>query len=237
MLGVTKWGIGMIKVILWDIDGTLLNFRKAECVVIRKCFESFGMGECTDEMIERYSAINKGYWERLERGELSKAEALKWRFRDFFQEEGLPIELAADFNREFQLRMGDAVFFQDNGYELVQELRGRVKQYAVTNGTKMAQKRKLENSGLNQLLDGVFISDEIGLEKPAKGFFEHVWTRIGPYEKQEILIVGDSLTSDMLGGNRAGILCCWYNPAGLVSPKDLKIDHEIKNLWQVKELL
>ena len=79
----------MIKVILWDIDATLLDFLAAEKAAIRFCFHKYGLGECTDEMLGRYSKINKGYWEMLERGEMSKAEILVNRFKDFFALEGI----------------------------------------------------------------------------------------------------------------------------------------------------
>lgn len=227
----------MIKVILWDIDGTLLNFEAAEKAAIRKCFLNHGLGECTDEMLGRYTKINKKYWERLERGEHTKPEVLVGRFQEFFANEGLPVEKAEAVNAEYQVRLGDTVCFHDDGYELVKKLKGRVKQYAVTNGTLVAQERKLKNSGLDQLLDDAFISDVIGVEKPGSDFFTHVFDRIGSYEKDEILIVGDSLTSDMQGGNNAGILCCWYNPNHQQKNPQLRIDYEIDNLNQVEDIL
>lgn len=227
----------MIKVILWDIDGTLLNFLAAEHVAIRKCFEIFNLGECTDEMIRRYSVINRKYWERLERGEITKPEVLVGRFLEFFRSEGIPTECAERFNEEYQVRLGDTICFCDDGYELVKKLKGKVKQYAVTNGTKVAQDRKLERSGLGQLLDGIFISEEIGVEKPGMGFFEYVWEKIGIYDKSEIMIVGDSLTSDIRGGNNAGIVCCWYNPGKTINEKGVRVDYEIENLQQILDIL
>ena len=227
----------MIKVILWDIDGTLLDFKKSEYAAIQACFALFDLGICTDEMIARYSAINRSYWERLERGEVSKQEVLEGRFYEFFSQEHISTEQVKAFNEEYQIRLGDTIFFRDGADVLVARLRSRVKQYAVTNGTKRAQKRKLKNSGLEDLLDGVFISDEIGAEKPDSRFFEAVWQEIGPCKKSEILIVGDSLTSDMLGGSREGIRCCWYNPAGQENTLGIPLDHEISNLNQVEGLL
>lgn len=226
-----------IKVILWDIDGTLLNFVKAEHQAIKKCFEIFGLGECTDEMIARYSVINRKYWERLERGELTKPQVLEGRFEEFFKSENIVTDCVADFNKEYQVRLGDTICFNDNGYELVKQLKGKVKQYAVTNGTKVAQIRKLEKSGLGELFDGVFISDEIGVEKPNVAFFEYVWSVIGSYEPEEVIIVGDSLTSDMQGGNNAGILCCWYNPQKQKNDKELRIDYEIEDLQQILRMI
>ena len=226
----------MIRVILWDIDGTLLDFAAAEREAIRQCFAAFGLGACTDEMLARYSAINRQHWEKLERKELTKPQVLIGRFEAFFAGEGIVADCAA-VNAEYQVRLGDTVCFHDDGYKLVQQLKGRVRQYAVTNGTKVAQQRKLHNSGLDALLDGVFISEDIGVEKPGVEFFHHVWEVIGPYAPDEVLIVGDSLTSDMQGGNNAGIRCCWYNPKGVPAPEHLKIDYNIRDLREILTIL
>lgn len=227
----------MIKVILWDVDGTLLDFKKSEYAAIKKCFEIFNLGECTDEMIQRYSEINRKYWEKLERREITKQEVLINRFIDFFEKENIQTNCAPDFNKEYQTQLGETICFCDNSYELLKSLKGRVKQYAVTNGTKAAQDRKLQKSGLIDIFDGVFISEVVGTEKPGIEFFEHVWEQIGIYEKDEVMIVGDSLTSDMQGGNNAGIICCWYNPKKLINDKGLVIDYEIDNLQKIVELL
>ncbi len=148
----------MIKVILWDIDGTLLNFKAAEKNAIHKGFERYNLGLCTEEMLARYSAINRTYWERLERGEISKQEVLLGRFREFFAQEGLPVEQAAHFNESYQLDLGETCIFCDNGKELVKELKELgYRQYAVTNGTRTAQRKKLVRSGLGEMRDGAFI--------------------------------------------------------------------------------
>lgn len=227
----------MIKAILWDIDGTILDFIRAEHAAIKKCFEVFQLGECTDEMIARYSKINKGYWEKLERKEITKPELLVCRFRDFFARENIITDCAEKFNKEYQVRLGDTICFCDNSYELLKGLKGRVKQYAVTNGTKIAQDKKLSKSGLVDVFDDIFISEEVGYEKPDVRFFEHVWAKIGAYRPDEVMIVGDSLTSDMQGGNNAGIVCCWYNPKKVPNTKNLKIDYEIENLNEIKALI
>lgn len=227
----------MIKVILWDVDGTLLDFLKAEYEAIKTCFRIFDLGECTDEMVARYSEINKKYWEMLECKELTKPEVLVGRFREFFAKESILTDCAEDFNKEYQLRLGDTICFCDNSYELLKSLKGRVKQYAVTNGTKIAQNKKLNRSGLIDVFDGIFISEDIGIEKPDVGFFQSVFERIGQYEKDEMMIVGDSLTSDMQGGNNAGILCCWYNPKHVPLTKALRIDYEIDDLNRIEDIL
>ncbi len=227
----------MIKVILWDIDGTLLSFKMAERAAIRACFAQFGLGELTDEMLAQYSAINASYWKRLELGELTKQQVLRGRFEEFFAAHGLDTGCVDEFNAAYQVRLGETVVFNDNADTLVRELRGKVKQYAVTNGTLVAQRGKLKNSGLDQLLDDVFISDVIGVEKPGIGFFDAVFAAIGDYEKDEVLIVGDSLTSDIQGGNNAGILCGWYNPGGEPVPEGMRVDYDIRDLNAVKLIL
>ena len=227
----------MIKVILWDIDATLLDFLAAEKAAIDFCFEKFGLGTCTEEMLKRYSVINRRYWEMLEKGEMSKPEILVNRFKEFFESEGLASDCAEGFNATYQVALGDTICFRDNGYELVKKLKDQYKQYVVTNGTFIAQERKLKKSGIGDLVEASFISDLIGYEKPATEFFNHVFENIGHYEKDEVLIIGDSLTSDMQGGNNAGIICCWYNPNHLENTKNIRIDHEIDNLWQLEEIL
>lgn len=227
----------MIKVILWDIDATLLDFLAAEKAAIRFCFEKYGLGECTDEMLGRYSVINKRYWEMLERGEMSKPEILVGRFKEFFASEGIETDCAEAFNDTYQVALGDTICFRDNGYELVKKLQGQYRQFVVTNGTFVAQERKLAKSGIGALVEEAFISDLIGYEKPSMEFFDYVFERVGTYEKDEVIIIGDSLTSDMQGGNNAGILCCWYNPNHLENTKNIRIDYEIDHLWQIEEIL
>ena len=227
----------MIKTLLWDIDGTLLDFGKAEEYGIRKCFEIFELGECTDEMLVRYSKINRKYWEMLERNELTKPEVLRGRFVEFFQTEGIHFDKIDEFNLEYQYRLGDKVFFCDNGLETVTALKGKIRQYAVTNGTFVAQSRKLEQSGLINIFDDVFISDKIGFEKPNIEFFNAVQQKIGNFNRDEVMIIGDSLSSDMRGGNNADILCCWYNPHNLENKNNVKIDFEITDISEIFKIL
>ena len=122
----------MIKVILWDIDGTLLNFKMSERYAIDYCFNKFHMGTCTDEMLQRYSVINRGYWERLETGELTREQVMLGRFHEFFESEGLPTDQVKVFNDEYQIRLGDKAFFCDHGDELVKQLKATVKQEKIT---------------------------------------------------------------------------------------------------------
>ena len=107
----------------------------------------------------------------------------------------------------------------------------------MTNGTLVAQSRKLTLSGLSDIFDGAFISDKIGFEKPSAEFFDCVRENIGGFEKDSVMIVGDSLTSDMQGGNNAGIICCWYNPNRKTVSTDVKIDYEINDLSEIENII
>lgn len=227
----------MIKVILWDVDGTLLDFHAAERVAIKTLFQKFGLGECTDAMLQKYSKINRSYWERLERGEISKPQVLIGRFEDFFASEGIDVGVAPEFNQAYQLSLGDTIVFCDNSFHIIESLKGKVKQYVVSNGTIIAQTKKLRLSGLGELMDGIYLSEDLGAEKPNIKFFEQVFADIGPIDKSEILIVGDSLSSDICGGNNAGIRTCWYNPSKEKMSGDYKIDYEIANLNEIYEIL
>jgi len=230
----------MTKCLLWDIDNTLLDFLAAEKVAIRACAKSHEMGEFTDEMIARYSVINRKYWEKLERNEITKPEVLVGRFKEFFESEGLDVTKAESFNDEYQIRLGDICVFMDYGYALVKYLKeAGYKQFCVTNGTKIAQERKLKNSGLGELFDGAFISDEIGVEKPMDGFFVPVEAKLNELgiTKDECVIIGDSLTSDMKGGENFGITNIWYNPRHEENKSDVRIDFEIDNLWKILNIV
>ena len=165
----------MFDVILWDVDNTLLDFPAAERQSILDSFERFGLGPCPEDRVARYSKLNASYWKRLEKGEITKAELLPGRFREFFQQEGIDFHDYQAVSDYYQIRLGENAIPQDDSLALVASLRGRVKQYAVTNGTLVAQRGKLKNSGLDQLLDDVFISDVIGVEKPGTGFFDAVF--------------------------------------------------------------
>ena len=159
------------------------------------------------------------------------------RFRDFFSELGIDTALAEPFNARYQVSLGDTVAYRDDSLEIVKTLHGKVRQYVVSNGTVIAQTKKLQRSHLGEWMDGVFLSEELGAEKPSPRFFEQVFAALPYIPKEDMLIVGDSLTSDMKGGLIAGVPTCWYNPQSLPRPADMAIAFEIQNLQQIYELL
>lgn len=227
----------MIKTVLWDVDATLLDFNAAERAAIKALFLEFSLGECTESMLKHYSDINTGFWKRLEKNEISREQVLTGRFEQFFNEYGIGTEIVRDFNNRYQLKLGDTIVYRDNSPEVIKALKGKVRQYVVSNGTVAAQTKKLEKSGLGKLMDGVFLSEELGIEKPNAGFFEKVFSAIHPEDLSTVMIVGDSLTSDMQGGINANIKTCWYNPEGKPLPEQYQIDHIISDLHEVVDLV
>ncbi len=227
----------MYKYLLWDIDGTVLDFLAAEEYAIKTLFVKYGLGECSDEMLSQYSRINVKYWEALERNEMSKPEILVGRFREFFAENNIDVSLAEKFNKEYQTTLGDHVVFVKNAKEMLLSEKNKYILIAVTNGTKIAQTKKLQKSGLDKIFDAVYISEDVGIEKPNAGYFEHVFIKSGINNPKEALLIGDSLTSDMRGGEIAGIDTCWYNPNHTVNNKNITVTYEISDLAEIEQIL
>lgn len=220
----------MYKYLLWDIDGTVLNFLASEAYAIRALFKKYDLGVCDDEMLATYSSINTKYWKMLERNELTKPEILIGRFREFFETIGADTSIAESFNLDYQVTLGDHIEFIDNAKEMLLSQKGKYVLAAVTNGTKIAQEKKLRLSGLDKIFDHIFISEDIGYEKPNKEFFDHVFASLGITDKREALIIGDSLTGDILGGVNAGIDTCWFNPSHKPNSLSLPVTYEIDDL-------
>ena len=227
----------MYKYLLWDVDGTVLDFLAAEKYAIRKLFEKYKIGECTDEMLKLYSVINEKYWQMLERKELSKAEILVGRFREFVELINVDTSLSEAFNKDYQLAVGDCIVFINGAKEILLSEKGRYVLAAVTNGTRVAQEKKLKLSGLDKIFDDIFISEIVDFEKPDKAFFDFVLKKLEVTDKKEVLIIGDSLTSDILGGNNAGIDTCWYNPSHKKNQLDIPVTYETDNLLKIEKIL
>lgn len=227
----------MIKYILWDIDGTLLNFDLAEEKSLRYGFEKYSLGSLTDDMLESYKKINKKYWQALERGEISRDEVLLDRFVEFFKKYGLDYSIAKDFNDTFQLSLGNFSDFNDHAKELVEKQAKNYRLFGATNGTKIAQDGKLKKSGLDKIFEKVFISEEIGYEKPDKKFFDVIFDYTKDYDKKSYLMIGDSLTSDIKGGKDSLIKTVWYNPKNEKNLSQIRADFEIQKLIELEKIL
>lgn len=224
------------KFILWDIDDTLIDFKASESAALRSCFVKYGV-ELSDEDIQVYSKINREHWKLLEQGKAVKSEMLVQRFTDFIEFLDQPHVDGGAINENYQLALGDTVVMYENALSICKELKELKKQYAVTNGTIVAQKKKLNNTGLVHIFDGVFISDEVGYQKPDIRFFQYCFQNIPDFDTESAIIIGDSLTSDMKGGNVSGVDCCWYNPRHEVNELEVKIDYEIHSLSELRNII
>ncbi|MEA5050264.1 MAG: YjjG family noncanonical pyrimidine nucleotidase [Oscillospiraceae bacterium] len=222
--------------ILWDVDGTLLNFEAAEEKSLRDGLRACGIG-IDDAQMALYKQINRLRWERLERGEIDRQTVYISRFTDFFGRIGARGIDPERFNEDFQRALGENYVWENGARDVCEALHGRCRMYAVTNGSAVAQHRKLEGSGLIGYLDDVFISEEMGAEKPDPRYFALCTARIPAFDPRKSLIVGDSLTSDIRGGNNAGIAACWYNPKRSVNNAGVRVDYEIGSLSEVPGLL
>ena len=227
----------MYKYLLWDVDGTVLDFLASEDYAIKFLFEKYHIGKCTDEMIKQYSEINAKYWRMLERGEMTKQEILIGRFREFFELIGADVRIAEEFNRDYQVTLGDHIEFVDRAEDLLLSQKGKYTIVAVTNGTKIAQDKKLCLSGLDKVFDAIFISENVGAEKPDIKYFNYVFKSLGIKDKREVLIIVDSLTSDMKGGYNAGIDTCWFNPFHKQNTLNIPVTYEIDDLGKICDIV
>ena len=222
--------------ILWDVDGTLLDFLYSQHYAITKCFQTIGR-TITEDMIDRYSAINDIFWKKLELGEITKEKLLTERFVQLFQEydiRGVDVEA---FRQEYQKELGSVFCYIDDSLQICKALQGKVKQYVVTNGVTVTQESKLKLSGLADVMEELFISEKIGSPKPQKEFFDYCLEQIAEKDKKRILLIGDSLSSDIKGGVLAGIPTCWYRPEGTANDTEYKPDYEISDLHQIFDIL
>lgn len=211
------------KTLLFDADGTLFDFEKCEEAALRETLESFGI-EATDDVVANYSLINESLWKMLERGEIEKRVLFYRRFELLCEKYGFARD-ALKMSEKYAATLAEQTFLLDGAEALCKRLFDLADMYIVTNGIDFVQKRRYAKSGFDRYFKGVFISGEIGHEKPAVEFFEHVEKAIPDFEKASALMIGDSLTADIKGGINFGIDTCWYNPKNKPIPEDMEITH------------
>ncbi len=210
------------KFLLFDADGTLLDFKRSEDEAVREALAMRGI-IADDEAVALYSEINDGLWKKLERGEIEKKVLLYKRFELFFEAIGRAELDAKEMAKDYMHTLSTKGYVLDGAERMCETLCGKAKMYIVTNGVEFIQKGRYARCGIDKYFDGVFISDAIGVEKPSVKYFEYVAEHIDGFEAQNALIIGDSLTSDMRGGINYGIDTCWYNPSGKSAPEDMKL--------------
>lgn len=224
-----------VKTILLDIDGTILDFDAYEYIAFKSACELHDV-PFTEAIYERYHVINKSMWKKLELGQVTKGELIYLRFRKLFTEVRLERDEYA-FEDDYQRILAEGCHFMDGAVEVLEYLAWKYALYIVTNGVTETQTQKLKTAGIEQYVKGIFISGNIGFDKPSKEYFDRCFEQIGDVDLHTTLIIGDSLSSDMRGGNHAGILTCWYNPKREINDTEVTIDYEIHHLKELKKLL
>ena len=224
----------MIEFLLLDLDDTILDFHKAERIALSKTIRDFGV-EPSEKVLNRYHHINKWHWEQLELGLMTRDQVLVGRFAQLFEELGMEVDAAACM-KQYEHNLSIGHYFLPGAEEAVKKLHDRYRLFLVSNGTATVQHSRLTSAGLYPYFEQVFISQEIGYNKPDKAYFDRCFERIPGFAPEKALMVGDSLTSDIKGGINAGLKTVWVNPAhkpcGSIRP-----DYEIEGLSQLEALL
>ncbi len=225
--------------LLFDADGTLFDYNRAEVTALRKTFESFNL-PFEDEYLDVYQRINHGLWQALEKQEI-KQDVLRVRRFELLSE-ALKIDSSPDeMSTMYVKQMGLCADLIDGAYDILQALHGRCKLAIVTNGLQAVQRSRLAHSQIRDFIADIIISEEIGAAKPHVEFFDIAFERLAVRNerpvKSDVLIIGDSLSSDIKGGANYGIDTCWYNPTAEPRPDSLPITYEIRDLHELLDVI
>jgi len=221
--------------LFFDADGTLFNFNKAEATALKQTFHLLNL-PFDDLYLDVYHRINAELWQTLEKQEITPAVLRSRRFElllESLQLHGSPEQMSNVYLE--QLAIGSQLL--DDAVDVLQALRKTSQIMIVTNGLSTVQHSRLAHSAIRDLISGIVISEEVGSAKPHTAFFDVAFDRAGNPLKDDVLIVGDSLTSDMQGGVNYAIDTCWFNPAGDPQPEHLPITYDIRCLSDLLDLL
>ena len=225
----------MIEFLFLDLDDTILDFHKAERIAIAKTIREFGI-DPSEEVLSRYHTINKWHWEQLEQGKMAREEVLVGRFAMLFQEYGVAVD-AVTVARAYEKNLAIGHYFLPGAEEAVDALSRKYRLFLASNGTASVQKGRMTSANLYRFFETVFVSQEIGHNKPSKAYFDACFATIADFDPAKAMIVGDSLSSDILGGINAGIKTCWVNPSHAAPKSGITPDYEIEALHQLPALL
>lgn len=225
----------MYQFLLIDLDDTILDFHKAEKIALSKTLEDFDI-EPTEETCALYSRINLEHWERLERKELTREQVLVGRFATLFEAVGKTgdAELCA---RAYEKNLSQGHWFLPGALEALESLEKKYQLYLASNGTARVQHGRLDSANIRHLFREIFISQEVGANKPDPEYFRACFAKIPGFDPKKTMIIGDSLTSDILGGIQAGIATCWINPQHKPTRNGITPDYELESLNQLEALL
>lgn len=226
------------RFLLLDADGTLLDFDQDMLHAFQATFETCFAGQrpYAPALLDTYEQCNNRWWKKLERGECEKSQLFTGRFRDFLAETGLSGD-PEEINETYFENLGQGGALLPGALALVRDLSEQYELCIVTNGNAKSQMSRLERSGLMPYIHQVFVSEDAGAAKPDVRYFEYVFSRIPGFGKEEALLIGDSLTSDMQGAKNAGIDSLWYCPQGGEAPEGLAITYRAGSFEEMRELL
>lgn len=225
----------MIERIFFDLDDTLLDFTRAEREALTRAFRRFDV-DPTPAVLDRYHELNRQQWELLEEGKLTRPQVLLRRFDLLFAELGLD-RSSRQVCDAYEDLLAQGHWFIPGARSLLAKLAPRYGLYLVSNGASAVQRSRLESAGILPYFQDIFISEEVGFDKPSPAFFHAVFAAIPGFSRETALIVGDSLTSDIRGGLNVGIRTCWFDPYGRPGRPDIVPDYRITALDQLPELL
>lgn len=229
---------GKYTTILFDADNTLLDFDKDERQALTRVMAEYGV-PISEENIRTYSEINKGLWKQLEKGEITKPQLKKVRYKLFF--EAIGFETQTDpflINERYLHLLGETGNTLSGAKELCEELKKEgYDLYIVTNGVADTQAKRLTKGGLLPYFTESFVSEAVGYQKPRKEYFDYVLNVIPEKDKDKILLVGDSLTSDIKGAMSVGLDSAWLNLFGDELKGEYTPTYVIKSIGEVRKLL
>ena len=231
----------MLKAILFDIDNTLLSFDESVKQFMKIGFEKFHIGEYRDDMFSVFTRINNSLWQSIEKGELSFEELQEIRFNKIFESVGLSFD-GVIFEKYFREFLFESAIAEDGAVEALEYLNKKYLLFVASNGPYRQQVNRLRKSGMLPFFSNLFISEELGSSKPSSNFFDECMKRINAGKKtriwpNEVIIIGDSLSSDITGGMRYGMQTCFYNPTNKCVPDSVTVNYQIGALNELKSIL
>ncbi len=224
------------EVIFFDADDTLFDFKKAEKYALEKTIRSLNLEYDESYHLRLYSTVNKAVWMEFEQGLLSAEDLKTERFKRLFEK--IKLDFDPRESGDFYLKaLAEASFLLDGAADLVDYLKDRYRLAIITNGFSMVQKKRIRESAIAPYIESVIISEEVNFAKPEQEIFRYAMERIGHQDKKTVLMVGDSLSSDIAGGVNFAIDTCWFNPGKNAPDKKIVPDYEIHSLAELKKIL